>query len=99
MLDIIYKDYVKFTWTKEANKSFEKLKAMFTLVIILLPFNYEKETIVETNSLGWSVRGTLMQVDNTGIIKLYIFFLKKNSPAKYNYEIYNKEILIIIRYL
>jgi len=49
---MIYKDHVKFTWTKEANKSFEKLKAIFTSVIILLPFDYKKETIVETNSLG-----------------------------------------------
>jgi hypothetical protein len=49
---MIYKDYIKFTWTKEANKSFEKLKAIFTLVIILFPFNYKKETIIKTNSLG-----------------------------------------------
>jgi hypothetical protein len=32
-------------------------------------------------------------------MKPYVFFLKKNSPAKYNYEIYDKEILVIIRYL
>ena len=29
----------------------------------------------------------------------YAFFSKKNSPAKYNYEIYDKEILVIVRYL
>jgi hypothetical protein len=57
---MIYKDHVKFTWTKEANKLFEKLKAIFTSVIILLPFNYKKETIIETNSSGWSIRGTLI---------------------------------------
>jgi hypothetical protein len=27
---------------------------------------------------------------------LYAFFLKKNSLAEYNYEIYNKELLVII---
>jgi hypothetical protein len=32
-------------------------------------------------------------------MKLYTFFSKKNSPAKYNYEIYDKEILVIIHYL
>ena len=40
-----------------------------------------------------------MQVNDTGIIKPYAFFLKKNLLAKYNYEIYDKEILIIIYYL
>jgi hypothetical protein len=49
---MIYKDYVKFTWIKEANELFEKLKAIFTSVIILLLFDYKKETIIETNSLG-----------------------------------------------
>jgi hypothetical protein len=28
-----------------------------------------------------------------------MFFSKKNNPAEYNYKIYNKEILAIIRYL
>jgi hypothetical protein len=29
----------------------------------------------------------------------YRFYSKKNSPTKCNYEIYNKEMLAIIRYL
>jgi hypothetical protein len=52
MLDMIYKDHIKFTWIKEANKLFEKLKVIFTSVIILLLFDYKKETIIETNSSG-----------------------------------------------
>ena len=27
---------------------------------------------------------------------LYAFFSKKNSPAECNYEIYNKEMLVIV---
>jgi hypothetical protein len=30
------------------------------------------------------------------MIRLYVFYSKKNSLAEYNYEIYNKEILAII---
>jgi hypothetical protein len=33
------------------------------------------------------------------MIRPCAFFSKKNSPAKCNYEIYDKEILAIIRYL
>ena len=32
-------------------------------------------------------------------MRLYAFFLKKNASAEYNYEIYDKEILAIVRYL
>jgi hypothetical protein len=32
-------------------------------------------------------------------MRLYVFYSKKNSPAEYNYEIYNKEMLAIVRYL
>jgi hypothetical protein len=33
------------------------------------------------------------------VLRLYSYFSKKNSPTKYNYEIYNKEILVIVRCL
>jgi hypothetical protein len=40
-----------------------------------------------------------MQVDEEGVLRPYAFFSKKNNPTEYNYEIYDKEILAIIRYL
>ena len=43
--------------------------------------------------------GTLYQVDDEGVLHLYAFFLRKNNLAECNYEIYDKEILAIIRYL
>ena len=36
---------------------------------------------------------------NKGLQILYAFFLKKNNPAEYNYEIHDKELLAIIRCL
>ena len=43
--------------------------------------------------------GVLSQYNEKGELYPYVYFSKKNSPAKYNYEIYNKELLIIIRCL
>jgi len=40
-----------------------------------------------------------MQVNEEGVLRPYIFFSKKNNLIEYNYEIYDKEILVIIRYL
>jgi RNase H-like domain found in reverse transcriptase len=69
---------------------------MFTLTLILLQFDYEKETVIETDSSEWSIGGVLIQVDDTGILKPYTFFSKKNALAECNYEIYDKEMLAII---
>ena len=40
-----------------------------------------------------------MQANKNSAIRPYTFFSKKNSPTEYNYEIYNKEMLAIIRCL
>ena len=40
-----------------------------------------------------------MQYDEEGLLRPCAFFLKKNSPAECNYNIYNKEILAIIQCL
>jgi hypothetical protein len=40
-----------------------------------------------------------MQYDEENMLRPYTFFSKKNAPAEYNYEIYDKEMLTIIRTL
>ena len=40
-----------------------------------------------------------MQYSEDGLLHPYTFFSKKNAPIEYNYEIYNKEILAIVRCL
>jgi hypothetical protein len=47
----------------------------------------------------WATGGTLSQYNNNGVLRPCAYFLKKNSPAEYNYEIYDKELLIIINAL
>jgi hypothetical protein len=41
----------------------------------------------------------LSQYNEEGTLRPIAFFLKKHSAVKCNYEIYNKELLAIIRYL
>jgi hypothetical protein len=41
----------------------------------------------------------LSQYDEEGTLRPVAFFSKKHSIVKYNYEIYDKELLAIIRYL
>ena len=56
-------------------------------------------TIIKTDSSRWYIRGTLMQYGDDGVLRPCGYFSKKNSPAKCNYEIYDKEMLAIVRCL
>ena len=81
---LTHKDTV-FEWTADANASFEKLKKMFTTGPALLQFDSERETILETDSSGWAIGGTLMQVDEDGMLRPCSYYSKKNLPAECNY--------------
>lgn len=88
-----------FMWTDECQGVFDKLKRMFTTAPSLATFDRNRTTIMETDSSGWCIGGALMQYDDDGFLRPCAFFSKKNSPAECNYEIYDKEMLAIIRCL
>ena len=60
-------------------------------------FDYEREIVVETDASDFVSAGVLSQPDDAGILHPVGFFLKKHSPAECNYEIYDKELLAIVR--
>jgi hypothetical protein len=51
---------------------------------------------VETDASDYVFTGVLSQYHNDGILYPIAFFSKKHSPAKCNYEIYNKELMAIV---
>ncbi|RAL62894.1 hypothetical protein DID88_004735 [Monilinia fructigena] len=88
-----------FHWTDECQEVFTRLKEMFTTAPALVRFDKDKQTVIETDSSGWCIGGALLQYDEQGLLRPCAFFSKKNSPAECNYEIYDKEMLAIIRCL
>ena len=52
---------------------------------------------MEANSSNYITGGILSQYNKEGVLYPIAYFLKWLSPAKYNYKIYNKELLAIIR--
>jgi RNase H-like domain found in reverse transcriptase len=62
-------------------------------------FNLEKEVIIKYNTLDKVVSGTLSQKDKKGRLYFIVYYLKKFIAIELNYDIYNKELLVIVEYL
>ena len=54
-------------------------------------------SIVKANLSNYIIGGILFQYNKDGVLYLIAYFLKWLNPAKCNYEIYDKELLAIIR--
>jgi hypothetical protein len=72
---------------------------VFTTAPVLAYYDYIKKTVVETDALNWALKGVLYQTSENGKLRPVIFFSAKHSAPEYNYKIYNKELLAIIKVL
>ena len=87
-----------FIWDSYCDRAFEFLKTAFTTASVLAHFDPDREILVETDASDYVSTGVMSQHDDNGILHPVAFFSKKYTPAEYNYEIYNKELMAIIRY-
>jgi hypothetical protein len=76
-----------------------ELKIAFTTALVLAHFDYEKEIVLETNTLNYVSAGVLSQYDNQGVLHPIAFFSNKHLPDEKNYEIYNQELGAIVKIL
>jgi hypothetical protein len=65
---------------------------------ILTYFDYLKTAYIKTDSSDYVQRGCLSQMKDR-VLYPVAFFSRKLSPAEYNYEIYDKELLAIVNAL
>jgi transposase InsO family protein len=89
--------YLPFVWGPEQQTAFDHLKYAFTTAPILRHFDYDREIVVETDASDYVSAGILSQYDDEDILHPVAFYSKKHSPAECNYEIYDKELLAIVR--
>ena len=74
------------------------MKQQFTTAPILAHFDYKKECIVETDASDNVSAGVLSQYNSKdGKLHPVAFFSQKHSAQEINYEIYDKELLVIIK--
>ena len=85
-----------FIFNNNYIKAFKELKDQLTSSLILRYYNLDLKLILETDASDGVVAGVLLQLHLDGEWYPMAFFLKIIALAKYNYEVYNKEILAII---
>ena len=93
----LIKKNVPFEWTTECQFTFNALKKAFTSDVILYHYNLNLKIIVKTDTSDYVSEGILSQYNKNGVLHLIAYFFKKHNPAKCNYEIYDKELMAIIR--
>ncbi len=93
---LIRKD-VPFVWDAECQAAFETLKKAFTSDVILRHYDPDREIVVETDASDFVSGGILSQYDEQGELHPIAYFSKKHNPAECNYEIYDKELIAIVR--
>jgi hypothetical protein len=96
-LTLLTRKGVPFVWKREQQKAFNDLKTTCTSAPILAQFDPDHDIIVETDASNYVSAGVLSQYDDDGILHPVTYFSKKYSPAECNYEIYDKELIAIVR--
>ena len=70
-----------------------------TIALILTIFNPEREAILETNTLDYTIGAYLTQKENNSKMRTVAFYSCKITEPELNYNIYDKKLLAIVEAL
>ncbi len=86
-----------FEWNEVCQIIFDHMKRRMIKTFILRHFDQTHETILEINSFDFVNDEVSFQYDDEDVLHSIVFYSKNMSSAECNYEIYDKELLIIIQ--
>lgn len=69
---------------------------MFILILILQIFDLEKRIVLKIDVFNYIIDMCISQFNVEERLKFIVFYFRKMVSTKLNYEIHNKELLIII---
>lgn len=90
------KDQV-FEFDAQCKAAFDKLRDALTTAPILVHYQPDHESMLETDASDGTVAGVLSQKQPDGLWRPVAYFSKTMIPAECNYTIHDKEMLAIIR--
>jgi hypothetical protein len=98
-LNELLKKNIKFEWTDEHQTTFDTLKKRFTEEPVLMMPDHSKPFQIECDASKYATGAVLTQLDSNGDRHPISFISRTLSPTERNYEIYDRELLAIIRAL
>jgi len=98
-MNVLTRKDVKWQWKEEQQKVFDELKRIFTTKLVLAALDLDKEFRIEVDTSNYTTGGVLSMKDSNELWRPVTFIFKSLSDTERNYEIYNKEMLVIVRYL
>ena len=87
----------RFELEHKQKQPFNEPKEAFTTAPVLTKFYFERDVVVETDASDHVSARVLSQYLNQDILHPVAFFSKKHTPGKRNYEIYDNELLAVVR--
>ena len=96
LLHEVTRKEIKWNWEKKQQKAFEELKKRFTTESVLVTLGLDREMRVETDVSYFAMNEVLLMKCEDEKWRPVAYILKLLNKAKRNYEIHNKEILVII---
>ena len=98
-MNVLTRKDIKWQWKEEQQKAFDELKRIFTTKPVLAALDLDKEFRVEADASNYTTRGVLSMKGSDKLWRPVAFISKSLSDTERNYEIHNKEILVVVRCL
>ena len=87
----------KWDWTEKQERVFKELKEQFTKELVLAVPDLDKTMRMEVDTLDYATGGVLLMECEDKLWRPVAFLSKSLNEMERNYEIHNKEMLVIIR--
>src|SRR4029077_5412278 len=98
-LTALTKKETKFEWKTITEDAFQKLKKRFLEAPVLKMPDQEEPFYLETDASAFASGSVLMQKDENGHLHPCGYISRTFSPTEQRYQIYDRELLALIRAL
>jgi hypothetical protein len=98
-LTALTKKDTPFEWTQDCTNAIRKLKDIVKGDPVLMRPDHTKEFILEVDASQYALGAVLSQKNDKGRNQPVGYFSKTLIPAERNYDVYDRELLAIVRSL
>jgi len=97
LLHDMVRKYQKWKWMEKQKKAFRELKEKFTKELVLAVPDLDKKMRIEVDASDYTIEGILSMECKDGRWRPVAFLSKSLNKTERNYEIHDKEMLVVIR--